>query len=146
MIEFYELYEGTLELGAAGTALAVSSQVRNVTVEPSENVTTRAAIPVLSGEEIPESSAETFSFVVKGTFIQDLTAGGVVDWSWQNAGTPQAFRLVPTTAGAREVVGVLKPVPLIIGGDVARPGEADPPGADFTWRCVGTPTFGAVAP
>lgn len=146
MINFYELYEGTLELGAAGTALAVSSQVRNVTVEPSENVTTRAAIPVLSGEEIPESSAETFSFVVKGTFIQDLAAGGVVDWSWQNAGTPQAFRLVPTTAGAREVVGVLKPVPLIIGGDVARPGEADPPEAAFTWRCVGTPTFDAVGP
>lgn len=144
MIEFYELYEGTLNLGAAGTALSASSQVRNVVVEVSENVTTRAAIPVLSGEEIPESSAETFSHVLSGTFIQDLSAGGVVDWSWQHKGTEQAFELVPTTAGARKVSGILKPVPLSIGGDVARPGEADPPGADFTWRIVGTPVFGDV--
>lgn len=144
-IETYDLFEGTLTLGTAGTALAVSSQVRNCRVEVSENVTTREAIPVLSGEEIPETSAETFTYVLAGTFLQDLAASGVIDWSWTHKGTEQAFTFVPATSKGRKVEGLLKPVPLTIGGDVQRPNTGEPPTADFSWRCVGSPGFEAVA-
>lgn len=146
MIETYDLFDGTLTLGTAGTALAVSSQVRACTLTPTENVTTREAIPVLSGEEIPETSSETYSYVLGGTFLQDLAESGVIDWSWQHKGTPQAFNFVPNTAQGRKVSGILKPVPLVIGGDVQKPGAGDPPTADFSWRCVGEPDFGDVAP
>ncbi|WP_408898644.1 hypothetical protein ACJ5H2_05925 [Nocardioides sp. R1-1] len=145
-IETYQLGPGTLTLGALGSALSVSSQVRSCAVETSENVTTRPAIPVLSGEKIAETSSETFSHVLTGTFLQDLAAGGVVDWSWQHRGTEQPFTFVPATAEGREVSGILKPVPLKVGGDVENEGEGDPPSADFSWRIIGAPTFGAVAP
>jgi hypothetical protein len=143
-IKTYDLGPGTLTLGTADTALAVSSQVRSCKVKASENVTTREAIPVLSGEEIAETSSETFSFTLEGKFLQDLEAGGVVDWSWLNKGTAQAFSFVPSTAKGREVEGFVKPVPLDIGGDVVKPGAGDPPDADFVWRCVGEPSFAAA--
>lgn len=146
MIEYYDLYEGTLTLGTAGTALAVSSQVRACSVEVSENVTTRAAVPVLSGEEIPEGTSETYAYTLVGSFLQDLAESGVIDWSWLHKGTPQAFSFVPSTAEGRRVSGVLKPVPLKIGGDVAKPDAGEPPSSDFSWRIVGEPVFGDVAP
>lgn len=145
-IQTYDLFEGTLNLGALGTALAVSSQVRSCTLTVTENVTTREAIPVLSGEEIPETSTETYSYALSGSFLQDLAASGVIDWSWTHKGTPQDFEFIPATAKGRRVVGVLKPVPLNIGGDVQKPNAGDPPASDFTWRCVGEPDFDAVAP
>lgn len=145
MIETYDLFDGTLTLGTAGTALAVSSQVRACTLTPTENVNTREAIPVLSGEEIAETTTETYTYVLGGTFLQDLAASGVIDWSWQHKGTPQAFTFVPNTAKGRKVEGILKPVPLVIGGDVARPNTGEPPTADFSWRCVGEPDFENVA-
>lgn len=143
-INTYDLFEGTLTLGAG--PLAVSGQVTACRVEVTENVTTTQAVPVLSGEELPETSTETFSYVLAGTFLQDLIAGGVQDWSWINKGTPQPFVFVPNTALARKVEGNVKPVPLQIGGDVARPGAGDPPSADFSWRMTEEPTFGPVGP
>lgn len=143
-VNTYDLFEGTLTLGSG--PLAVAGQVTACRVEVTENVTETEAIPVLSGEELPASSSETFSYVLAGTFLQDLIAGGVQDWSWINKGTEQPFTFVPNTALGREVAGTLKPVPLQVGGDVARPGAGDPPSADFSWRCVGEPTFGDVAP
>lgn len=145
-IQTYDLFEGTLNLGASGTALAVSSQVRNCRIEVAENVTTREAIPVLSGEEIPETSSETYTFTLAGTFLQDLAASGVIDWSWQHKGTEQEVEFVPSTAAGRSVSGIIKPVPLQIGGDVQRPNAGDPPTSDFSWRFVGEPDFGPVGP
>lgn len=141
-IERYVLGPGTLSLGSG--PLQVAAQVRACRVTASENVTETDAIPVLSGEEIAATSDQTYTFALTGTFIQDLAAAGVVDWSWTNKGTEQAFTFVPATAEARQVQGTLIPVPLDIGGDVIRPGSGDPPQADFTWRIVGDPDFEAA--
>lgn len=135
---------GTLTLGTG--PLAVSGQITNCRVEASESVTTGTAIPVLSGEELAASERVDHSFTLAGNLLQDWAAGGVVDWSWINAGTEQSFSFVPSTAAARKVSGTIYPVPITIGGDVtgtaAKPG--DPARSDFTWRCKGKPAFGAA--
>lgn len=134
-----KLGPGTLELGAG--PLDVSMQLTGCKVTPSENVSTTEARKVLSGESTTPSESVTFSYALEGSFFQDLAPAGVVAWSWTNKGTPQPFTFIPNAAGARQVEGVLKPVPLQIGGDEV---DADME-AGFTWRIVGTPDFEAVA-
>lgn len=131
---------GTLTLGTG--PLDVSAQLTSCRVNPSENVTTGDAVKVLSGEELQADESVDFTYTLEGNLLQDLDAAGVVDWSWAEAGTEQEFTFVPNTAEGRQVSGILKPVPLAIGGDEVERRMA----SDFTWRCVGTPIFGAVAP
>lgn len=140
VINHTELGPGTLILGAG--ALAVEAQLLSCKVVPTENVTTRAARKVLSGEELAESSSATYSATLQGTFLQDLgQAAGVVAWSWANKGTEQAVEYVPneTVLGTPNgVSGLIIPVPLQVGGDEM---EADLE-ADFTWRFAEFPTLG----
>lgn len=146
-IKTVHLGPGTLKLGSG--PLAVAGQITNCRVEVAENVTTGTAIPVLSGEELAASERIDFAYTLAGNLLQDLDAGGVVDWSWQNKGTEQPFEFVPSTAAGRQVSGITFPVPITIGGDVtgtaAKPG--DPARSDFSWRCKGgddEPIFGAA--
>lgn len=145
-INTYTLGPGKLVLGSG--PFNVQGQTRNCRVEWSENVTTRDAIPVLSGEEIAAGEAVTHSAVLAGTMLQDLIADGVVDWSWSQRGVEQDFVFVPNNTVDRAVKGVLKPVPLTLGGDVLgqQAAAGDPPTADFTWRCIGFPIFGVYDP
>lgn len=123
---------GTLTLGSG--PLAVELQLTAAKLVPAENVTTDDAVKVLSGDTLPESTSETFSWTLQGTFLQDLATGGVVAWSWANKGTEQAFTFEPNDGGA-SFAGTLKPVPLQVGGDeVGRRMTAD-----FTWRLSGDP-------
>lgn len=127
-----KLGPGLLTLGAG--PLAVQQQLTGCKLVPTENVTTEDAVKVLSGEEIPEETSETFSWTLQGTVLQSLLAAGVVAWSWANKGTEQAFTFEPNAGGA-SFEGTLKPVPLQVGGD-----EVDKRmTASFTWRLVGDP-------
>lgn len=129
---------GTLTLGSG--PLAVSAQLLSCKVVPTENVTTREARKVLSGEELAESSSQTYSASLQGTFLQDLgvvAASSVVSWSWANKGTEQAVTFTPNTADEATVTGTIIPVPLQVGGDEM---EADLE-ADFTWRFSEFPTL-----
>jgi hypothetical protein len=131
-IHHTELGSGTLTLGIG--PLSVEAQLLSCKVVPTENVTTREAKKVLSGELLAESSSATHSATLQGTFLQDLgIAAGVVAWSWANRGTPQAVTFVPNSSVAltpNGVTGFVIPVPLQIGGDDM---DADME-ADFTWR------------
>lgn len=131
---------GLLSLGSG--PLDVSAQLTSCRVNVSENVTSGDAVKVLSGEELEADESVDFTFALEGNLLQDLQALGVVDWSWTNKGTEQPFTFVPNNTRARQVSGVLKPVPLSIGGDEVERRMA----SDFTWRIVGTPIFGNVAP
>lgn len=123
---------GTLTLGTG--PLAVELQLTACKLVPAENVTTDDAVKVLSGDVLPESTTETYSWTLQGTYLQDLRAAGVNAWSWVNKGTEQDFTFEPNSSAA-SFEGVLKPVPLQVGGDeVGRRMTAD-----FTWRCVGDP-------
>jgi hypothetical protein len=134
-----KLGPGQLELGAV--PLEVNAQLTSCKVTPSESVTSGDAIKVLSGEQLDGDESATYNFVLEGTFLQDDPGvASVVDWSWDNMGTEQPFRFVPSDAGGREVSGTLTPVPLTIGGD-----EVDARmTSDFTWRIQGTPDMGPV--
>lgn len=138
MIKSDLLGPGTLTLGAG--ALEVSAQLTSCRVNISENVTEGDAIKVLSGERLEADETVDYSYTLEGNLLQDLAAAGVVDWSWINKGTEQAFTFVPNTARARQVAGVLKPVPISIGGDEVERRMT----SDFTWRIVGEPDFEAV--
>lgn len=129
---------GTLTLGAG--PLDISAQLTSCRVNTSENVTSTDAVKVLSGEELASDESVTFTYTLEGNLFQDLAAAGVVDWSWANKGTEQPFTFVPNTARARQVQGVLKPVPISIGGDEVEARMR----SDFTWRIVGTPDFEPV--
>lgn len=129
---------GTLTLGAG--ALETSAQLTACRVNPTENVTTREGTVVMSGERIEDESSETYSYTLEGTFLQDLTAAevaSVVAWAWANKGTEQPFAFTPNTAAGVAVNGVVKPVPLGVGGDEVEARMS----SDFTWRCVGEPTL-----
>jgi hypothetical protein len=146
-IKTVHLGPGTLTLGSG--PLAVQGQITNCRVQAAEQVASGNRTPVLSGEELEASERITFNWTLVGTLLQDWDAGGVVDWSWTNKGTEQPFVFVPSTAEARSVTGICKPVPITIGGAVtgtaANPG--DPADADFSWRCKGgddEPVFAAV--
>ena len=140
-IKSYKLGPGTLTLGAGGTLLAVSSQVRSTTIKAAEKVEKSDAIPVLSGEELAGSESTSYEWTITGTFLQDITLAGVVDWSWTNKGTEQAFLFVPSTTLARKATGLLIPAPLDFGGDVDLTKRAE---STFTWRVVATPVLAAV--
>jgi hypothetical protein len=137
-INHTELGPGSLSLGSG--PLAVEAQLLSCKVVPTENVTTREARKVLSGEELAESSSQTYSATLQGTFLQDLdaaAAASVVAWSWANKGTDQAVTFVPNDTATAEVSGLIIPVPLQVGGDEM---EADME-ADFTWRFAEFPTY-----
>lgn len=149
VVKTYTLGPGSLTLGAAGTLLTASAQVRSFTVKASENVTTKDPVPVLSGETIAGSESVTHSWTVEGTFLQDLAAAGVIDWSWANRGTEQALTFIPNTAAGRKVTCTIIPVPLDLGGDLpaTTTTAATEPSSDFTWRVkTGTTPVLAAAP
>ena len=137
----YKMGPGTLTLGTGGDLLDVSLQVTNCRVEPAENVSRTDAIPVLGGDELPAEESADYTYRLRGTFLQDLAAGAVCDWTWVHAGEEQPFEFVPNTTAARAVTGTVRIVPLTIGGDVSKTVR---PRSDFDMAVIGEPAFGAV--
>lgn len=127
---------GTLTIGGVG-GLAASSQVRAAAVEPTENVARTEAKRVLSGEELPASETATYSFVLRCTFLQDDLDGGVIDYSYSNAGLEKAFVFHPATAREAEVTGTLRVQPIKFGGTTDEPS----PESEVSFAIIGTPTF-----
>lgn len=129
----YKLGPGTLTLGAA--PLDVSAQVTAVAIEPEESVETTDAIDVLSGEQLAEEELASYKFKLTATFLQDtLVAGGLVDFTWANAGATVPFEFVPNDTLTQKVTGSLRVVPLKIGGDVKKRNTSD-----WSATCIGTP-------
>lgn len=131
-----KLGPGVLELGSG--PLAVQQQLLSFKLVPAENVSTEDAVTVLSGEEIPEESTETYTWTAQGEVLQSLLTGDVVAWSWTNKGTEQPFTFTPNDSHGTpaEFTGTLKPVPIQVGGDEVGKRMT----ATFTWRLVGDPT------
>ena len=126
---------GTFTLGA-GTPLEVSCQVTSLSLDATENITTEDAIHVLCGETLPAQDTVDYTYALSGTFLQDLSLGGVVQYSWDHKGESVAFTYVPNTAQGTEIVGVVRCVPLRLGGDVTTRGTSD-----FTWVVPEEPTI-----
>lgn len=137
-IKSHKLGPGLLTLGEG--PLDVSAQLTGCRVDVAEEVESSDPVPVLSGEELAADETVRHNYTLTGSLLQDLAAAGVVDWSWINGGTEQAFSFVPESAAAREVSGILTPVPLSIGGDEVKARMS----SEFTWRIKGRPDFGAL--
>jgi hypothetical protein len=138
----YKMGPGTFKLGTAG-AFDVSCQVTNLIVAASENVESTDPIAVLCGETIDAEDTVTYSWTVSGKLVQDISATGVVDYTWDNKGTVVDFEFIPNTVGARKVTGEVRLVPLAVGGDVN-----SRPTSDFEWvvpAASGDPVLAAVA-
>lgn len=127
---------GTLTIGT-GPGITVDQQVRACAVVPTENVTRIEAKRVLSGEELPASETATYTFALEVTLIQDAELGGIIDYSYDNAGTEKAFSFKPVDALAAKVEGTLRVQPIKYGGSVDEPS----PESDVTFAIIGTPVF-----
>ena len=128
-----KLGPGTLTVGATGTEVDFSCQVTAAHVDWSADA--EDAVQVLCGESVP--GARTYSAVLAGTLFQDLSTGGIVDYSWDHKGEQVPFVFTPVTAGAAKVEGNLILDPLSIGGDEAGANMT----SDFEFAIVGDPTF-----
>lgn len=137
MIESFKVIDGTLTLGTDPSDIDCSAQVKSAAVIPAEKVKETEAEDVLSGEELPGASSASLSYRLKGKFLQDGSAAGVVAFTWTNAGDEVAFSLTPNDADSPTVTGIVRLVPLQIGGDVDRNAAAR---SDFDWQIIGTPT------
>lgn len=135
-IRTYKLGPGTLVLDP-GADFDASTQLKNCRVEPSEQVDSEDAIPVLSGDEIAAEETATYTFKLSGSVLQDLEAAGFVAFTWDHMGETMPFTFIPRTDADRQVTGTVRVAPVTIGGDVK-----SRPDSDFTWSCIGTPDFG----
>jgi hypothetical protein len=133
-IKSYKLNKGTLTLGTV--PLDVSCQVTSFSVNPAEEVETEDAVFVLCGDTLPASDTVTYTFTASGNLLQDLSAGGVVDYTWLHAGEEVPFTFTPVDTELAKVTGVVRVIPLIIGGEVPTR-----PSSDFEWVCIGKPVF-----
>jgi hypothetical protein len=133
-VKSYTVKEGTLTFGASGTSMDATAQVTSCEVDWEEEV--EDAVPTLSGEEL-EGEA-TYTATLSGTFVQDLTETGLIDWTWDNKGQIVPFTYVPSSAAGRSITGTVRVRPLKVGGEVKTK-----PTADFEWTCIGEPVLGA---
>lgn len=136
MTDSYKLGPGTLTVGTGGGEIELNIQLTNARVEPTENVDEGDDLNLLDGSTLDGEDNVTYDYVLAGTMVQDLLDTGVTAYTWANAGEELAFEFVPVTARVASVVGVVRIVPVQIGGDVKSRNTAD-----FSWACIGTPEF-----
>lgn len=125
-----EMGPGTLAIGAVGTSIDVTAQLTKAAVNWKANAADSKK--VLSGDTV--GGGRTYSAQLACTVYQDdLTAGGMTDWTWAHKGESHPFNFVPTNGG-RGITGVLTVDPIDHGGDVGAKNTSD-----FTWDIVGDP-------
>lgn len=134
-IQSHKLGPGVLTFGAG--PLAAEAQATKVVVEFEENLETQDAIPVLSGEELPEEETASYKAKLTATFLQDnLAAAGLIAYSWTNAGVEVPCRFVPNNTLDREINGTVVIMPINVGGDVKKRNTSD-----VTFRFIGLPVL-----
>jgi hypothetical protein len=132
-VKSYKVGPGELTLGAVGPTLKDwTPQVTSCTVEWEEDV--EDSVPTLSGEEL--DGEPSYSATLTGTFVQDISADGLIDWTWTNKGTKVPFTYTPNSDEGASFSGVVRIRPLNAGGDVKTR-----PTVDFEWACIGEPVM-----
>lgn len=126
-----KLGPGTLLLGNSADQLDVSCQITNAVLSPNKD--TEDPTTVLCGDTIP--GASTYNWQLSGALLVDVTAGGVVQWTWEHENRVVAFEFIPNNAAATSFAGQVVVDPLAIGGDTGQNMSQE-----FEWSCVGRPT------
>lgn len=132
----HKLGPGLLTLGSG--PLDASAQATKIGVEFEENVETDDAVPVLSGDELPEEETPSYKAKLVATFLQDTLAdSGLIAYSWEHAGENVPFVFEPNSALERQITGTLCVVPINVGGEIKKRNTSD-----VTMRCIGMPDLG----
>ncbi|AWY04759.1 major tail protein [Gordonia phage Emperor] len=131
----YKLGPGELILGETGGQLDLSCQLTKAQVTWDKDAEDPSH--VLCGDTVPGDV--TYTAKLAGTVLQDLSADGVVDFTWTNKGEAVAFRFVPSTTAGRTISGLVVIDPIDVGGDVKTK-----PTSEFEWDVVGEPTLSAA--
>jgi hypothetical protein len=134
-IQSYTVGPGSLVFGDPGTPEEMAAQITKCSVVPSVDVGDDT--PVLSGEVDP--GERTYTYVLSGEFLQDITETGISTWTYENAGVALPFIYVPNDAKARHISGTVIVDPTTIGGDVKTKAKSE-----FEFGVVGTPALGDV--
>lgn len=131
-VKAYKVGAGEFTVGLAGTLKDWTAQVTELTVEWSEDV--EDDVPTLDGGQLDGEAS--YTAVLSGTLVQDISETGVVPWSWANKGTRLPFSYTPNNVEDAAFTGVLRVAPLNAGGAVK-----SKPTSDFEWACIGEPTI-----
>src|SRR4051812_39209392 len=110
----HTLGPGTLKLGETGSLSDWSAQLTACTVEPS--VDAEDDTPVLSGGKA--TGERTYTATLTGSVLQDLSASGLIIWSWEHKGEQVPVEFVPNGDVGTKLTGVVIVDPLGFGGDV----------------------------
>ena len=130
---YLTLGPGTLTFGAVGSNIEISDYVKTVKVSPSVNA--EDGVLVLSGRTIPGD--RTYAYTLSFTSFQTLKKGGLIDWSYKNAGKEVPFEFKPKDKSSAAVVkGTVVVDPIELGGDVGTK-----PTSDVEYAIVGSPVF-----
>jgi hypothetical protein len=139
-IESYKLGPGSLTFDD-GTPFDLSLQVTGCKIVPSETVQTADAVKVLGGGELPAEDTTSYRYAISGSVLQDISATGVIAWTWDHEGEFVDFVFVPSTAEGRQAAGRCRIIPLQFGGDDIE----GRPQAEFEYVCEAKPTLGPIA-
>jgi hypothetical protein len=127
-----KLGPGSLVVGSAGSTVDLAAQCQSATV--SWKVDTEDDQLTLSGATLAGDRTYTATLEAK-LFQDDLSVGGLVDWSWTHKGDQLPFTYTPYSGG-RAITGDVIVDPLDAGGDVGKKNTSD-----IKWGCVGEPTL-----
>jgi hypothetical protein len=125
-----KLGPGVLSVGAAGSPLDISNRCTSVTVK--WGVKTEDDVLTLAGTT--ESGDRTYTATLEANVYQDdLTDGGIIDYTWTNKGTVQPAVYTPYTGG-KSITGDVVIDPIDVGGEVGKKNKSD-----IKWAFVGEP-------
>lgn len=123
---------GVLTFGATGAAVDVSANVTKCATKWKANAdddTVTLSGAVISGER-------TYTCQVAFTVYQDdMTAGGLIAFSWASKGQTVPFTFTPRSGG-QSISGDIVVDPVDVGGDTNSKNTSD-----VTWDCVGEPVL-----
>lgn len=139
-IQSYTLGDGQLILDD-GTPFDISLQVTGCKITPSESVQSTDPVKVLGGGELAGDDIASYTYNLSGNLIQDIAPAGVVEWTWAHEGEYVEATFIPSDAAARQWVGMVRVIPLVVGGDDV----GQKPRSDFDWRYQAKPVSSAVA-
>lgn len=128
-----KLGPGVLTVGETGAILDFSARATQAAVRWSVN--TEDDTLTLAGSSEP--GVRTYAAVLEATVYQDdLTAAGLIAYSWNNKGKRMPALFTPYNEGLHEISGTVVVDPIDVGGEVGKKNTAD-----LKWSFVGTPTI-----
>jgi hypothetical protein len=131
-VKSYKVGPGLLTFGAAGTLKDFTAQVTDCAIEWSEDV--EDSVPTLDGGEL--AGEATYSATLNATVVQDVTDGGMVEWTWTEKGKLFPFTYTPNNDEDASFSGTVRVAPLNVGGKVK-----SKPTSDLEWTCIGEPVM-----